>query len=306
MLIKKLKVRMFRNRYNMKYSLAEKNRVTLEYSKTVNLGDSLSPLIVNAMLERKGLTPDRAVSRTKHLMAVGSIIGRGRFDVTVWGTGVLREGIADVIAKQRLYRRYDIRAVRGPRTRKMLLDAGYDCPERYGDPAILMPQIYPAADAKAAGKKYPVSLILHHRTELCWCDDAPDQAQFRFCAPEQYRDQLHIIDPNTTDYRDFLDQIVQSERVISASLHGIILAESYGVPAVFLHFGVQDQEIKFHDWYESTGRTLRCVKTLPEAMDAAAMPLPDLSGMQKQIADAFPYDLWDESLPAEPYRRANS
>ena len=36
----------------------------------------------------------------------------------------------------------------------------------------------------------------------------------------------------TTDYRLFLNELVRGERVISSSLHGIILAESYGVPAV--------------------------------------------------------------------------
>lgn len=305
MIIDEIKYRAFRNRYGIRNAVSKPDQVNLEYSRTKNLGDTLSPLIVNRMLEKKNLSPEQKVSRTKHLTAVGSVVGRGRFDVTVWGTGILKPRTQEVLLNQKRYRKYDIRAVRGPKTREMFLKAGYECPEVFGDPAILMPMIYPAESAAAGGKKYPVSLILHHRTEIIR-EGCSDEENFRFLVPKELTDNgtVHIIDPNTDDYQVFIDEIVQSERIISASLHGIILAEVYGVPATFLNFGVQDQEIKFHDWYESTGRTLSCEKELEPALKNGPLPLPQLSAMQKQIAEAFPYDLWDESLTQHPYRRA--
>lgn len=36
----------------------------------------------------------------------------------------------------------DIRSVRGPVTRNILMDLGYDVPSVYGDPAILLPLFY--------------------------------------------------------------------------------------------------------------------------------------------------------------------
>ena len=42
-----------------------------------------------------------------------------------------------------------------------------------------------------------------------------------------------IISMNTNDYKSVIDKIVSCKIVYSSSLHGIILAEAYGVPAVF-------------------------------------------------------------------------
>ena len=49
----------------------------------------------------------------------------------------------------------------------------------------------------------------------------------------------HYIDVKTSDYRKFITEICQSKLIISSSLHGIILAESYGIPAIFLNEGVE-------------------------------------------------------------------
>ena len=294
MKINEIKYRLFRNRYGMKNAVSAPNQVNIEYSHTKNLGDTLSPLIVNWMLDRRNIPHNKKVDKTRHLMAVGSVVGRGRFDVTLWGPGILKPRIQQVIKDQKSYRRYDIRAVRGPETRKYFLNAGYDCPQVYGDPAIIMPLIYPAESALAQGKKYKASIILHHRTQIVH-DGTTDEEQFRFFIPRSMTDsgELHIIDPNTDDYHTFIDEIVSSEYVISASLHGIILAESYGIPAVFLNFGVQDQEIKFHDWYGSTGRKARFVKNIEDAVSCSHPNPPELSGMRDKLMEAFPYDLWD-------------
>lgn len=57
-----------------------------------------------------------------------------------------------------------------------------------------------------------------------------------------------------TDYRKFIDRIVNAELVISASLHGIILAEAYGIPAIMLNDTPSEDITKYKDWYFSTGR----------------------------------------------------
>lgn len=60
----------------------------------------------------------------------------------VWGTGI--HFIEDIIkvANDKNSRLLDIRAVRGPLTKRALEMAGYICPNIFGDPAILMPLIY--------------------------------------------------------------------------------------------------------------------------------------------------------------------
>lgn len=162
--------------------------------------------------------------------------------------------------------------MRGPITRSCLQEAGYDCPEVYGDPAVLMPLIYQPEDQT---KKYPVSVILHFSSSLKPGKD------------------VHQINVETDDYKDFIDQLTASEKIISSSLHGIILAEAYGIPAVFLNQDVTDQSLKYLDWYYSTGRkNIKMASTLEEALRMEPMELPDLRLMQQQIQDAFPTDLW--------------
>ena len=277
-----VKYRVFRNNYGLKDSPSQKHRVNLEYSKINNVGDSLSPVIINWMLKKRGISIDKTVKKTKHLMAVGSIVGRGRFDSTIWGSGILKDDVEPRLIKQAFYKKYDIRAVRGPITRKALMHAGYNCPEIYGDPAILMPLIY----SPKVERKYNCSIILHHRTVL---SDKTSEEQYAFSVPSN----INIIDPSTTDYKSFINSILASDFIISSSLHGIIISESYGIPSIFFNFGVKDQEIKFADWYSSTGRDLAYCSTIEEAFNRNSQKVPDLKKMQLQLIESFPYDLWD-------------
>ena len=251
---------------------ALRNQVNLEYwhAKT-NIGDTLSPVVVNWMLQRNNLSLDTPVKHTSHLLAIGSIIGMGDFDSTIWGSGVHTEKNIQNINRQAAYRKYDIRLVRGPKTRAALLNAGYTVPENYGDPAVIMPHIYQSHSTK----EYDCSIILHLSNS------------------NLDTKELHTIDVQTDDYRFFVDEICKSKKVISSSLHGIILSEVYGVPCIFLNQGMDKELMKFTDWYASTGRSeYRYANTIEEALDMEPMELPDFSQMQDTIINTFPYDLW--------------
>ena len=81
----------------------------------------------------------------------------------------------------------------------------------------------------------------------------------------------------TFDCGKVISEIVESEKIISSSLHGIILAETYKVPALLLLEKGKSQ-FKYEDYYFSTGRyNITLSHTLEEAWYLKAMPLPDLS-----------------------------
>ncbi|MCB7039390.1 polysaccharide pyruvyl transferase family protein [Eggerthella sinensis] len=266
------------NRRGLKGVRSNINRVNLEYSKSVNLGDSLSPVVVSWMLERKSIDASKAVTGTKHLMAIGSVAGRGIFDTTIWGSGVHKHEMIGHIKAQRGIRNCDIRTVRGPITREVFLSSGYECPLSYGDPAVLMPLIYPRQSRE---KRHKVSLVLHHA-------NSTDSLYLP--------DNCNMLNIKTLDYAAFIDGILESELVISSSLHGIILAEAYGVPCVFMCLGkvIEDQLMKFEDWYQSTGRSdIVITHSLEEALKTTPMKLPDLDAMRKNLIESFPYDLWE-------------
>ena len=106
--------------------------------------------------------------------------------------------------------------------------------------------------------------------------------------------EKNAISPLVEDWRTFIDSITNSELVISSSLHGIILAEAYGVPAIMLNHN-RDM-FKYRDWYYSTGRyDFPIADTVEEAlmMKPALLDKDILKAMQKRLLDSFPTDLWD-------------
>lgn len=240
-----------------------------------NLGDYLSKIVYEWMLAYYHLDPQKTFSHTKYLMSVGSILALGAFDAVVWGSGILRTSQIPSIFEKSCFRHLDIRAVRGPLTANVLQSAGYKCPSIYGDPAILMPLVYPGCSRE---KIHKISIIENlERVER----------------QESY-DGLNFIDIQTTDYKSFIDAILASEKVVSSSLHGIILAETYGVPAVFFNHKMDEQMFKFFDWYLSTERGACCIaETLEEAIVMEPSPLPKLSQMQQNLIHSFPVDLWE-------------
>jgi len=57
-------------------------------------------------------------------------------------------------------------------------------------------------------------------------------------------------------WTDFIDEICSCDFVISSSLHGLIIAEAYGIPSQWVEFGtyVDGWEFKYYDFYESIGK----------------------------------------------------
>lgn len=266
-----------RNRYCRHGKKAKEKQVNLEYfDSEVNLGDALSPVIYKWMLDRKSIDFQQKINQTKHLMAIGSILGgNGFFDATVWGSGIKSFDQVSALGKRKYFQKLDIRAVRGPLTREALLGCGYQCPHLFGDPAVLMPKIYHPHSQK--GEK--TALVSHFLSF-----DA---------IPEKKSDSIKKIDIKTTDYAKFIDELAECDKVISSSLHGIILAESYGIPAVFLGKGREGELLKYYDWYFSTKRTnIKIAHSIDEALEIEPLPLPELDEMRSNLISSFPYDLW--------------
>ena len=242
-----------------------------------NLGDFLGNVIVKWMLDKRGLSLDDYVECKKHLFTVGSGAVMSYQNMTLWGSGVARELPESFrrFLQRSWFRKLDIRAVRGPLSRDYLIKLGHKCPEVYGDPAILMPLIYSGVRSE---KKYDVTIIPQMMTEKGIRVKYPD---------------AHIISMNTNDYKGVIDQILQSKLIISSSLHGIILADAYGVPSVWYRGLRKDIDFKYLDYYASTGRKPEYIPvSVEEAMKSEPLPLPDLKPLQDGLLETFPYDLW--------------
>lgn len=253
----------------------QKNRVNLHWwsmkrdDGKENFGDYLSYEIVQTMLNKKGLSLDTPIKGTKHLYGIGSIIQGGAQNATIWGSG-LKSGNKDFNWLVRLTRKLDVRLVRGPKTREVLIANGYDCPEKYGDPALILPLLY---QPKNINKNKDYLVVLHHETSL---------------------NVKEYLSPICHGYKEFIDELCSAKLVISSSLHGIILAETYGIPAILLMDKATNNMFKYNDYYYSTGRyEYPIAKTVEEALRMKPAALPDFTELRNNILETFPYDLWE-------------
>lgn len=245
-----------------------------------NLGDELGKVVIDWMLSnyKKGvITRDAWVKKKKFFVSIGSAVLSSYQDATFWGTGVMyRYSAARAVFHTKLFRKLDFRAVRGPLTREYVMKLGHKCPEVYGDPAILMPMIYKPETEKS----HEYAIIPQYVTEK----------RIR----EKYPNGL-IISMNTNDYKNVISQIVSCKKIITSSLHGVILAEAYGVPAVWYRGLGEKVDFKYMDYYYSTGRhDIPLLTTVEEALSVEPLPIPDLSELQQGLIKTFPYDLWEQ------------
>ena len=127
--------------------------------------------------------------------------------------------------------------MRGPQTRKFLLNQGFEVPEIYGDPALLLPTYYhPEIE-----KHYKIGVIPHYndfkKIEGFYKSDA----------------SILLINLMTNDVEKTTDEFLKCEKIVSSSLHGIIVAHAYGIPAVWQKFSndVFGDDIKYQDYFES-------------------------------------------------------
>lgn len=199
-----------------------------------NYGDLLSKYLIEKISGKKikFIQPKKQPFlkfNKRNLLAIGSIIHHASKDSIVWGSGIIdfNQQIAEA----------DFRAVRGPRTRDYLLSLGYSCPEIYGDPAIFLPDYY----SPRIEKKYSLGVIPHyHDLEL---------AKEIFSGWEGVK----VIDLLTLDIEATTREILECEKIISTSLHGIIVAHAYQIPGIWVKMSdkIFGNDIKYVDYLES-------------------------------------------------------
>ena len=204
------------------------------------------------------------MSREQRLLAVGSILHFARDGDVVWGAGVNGKMLQDS------YPRLDVRAVRGPLTAELLRRGGVDAPDVFGDPALLIPHLWTDDELGIVRASGGTVLVpnLHDRA------DFPPEA----------------IDPRA-DVVACVRAIASANLVVSSSLHGVVVAEAYGVPAVLVASSTEPA-LKYEDYYRGTGRSLPATAaTWRDGLATTPAP-PIASWSPEPLLAAFPADLW--------------
>ena len=196
-----------------------------------NWGDSLNPVLAQFLSGRR--VRNCWPYYYDRYLAIGSVLGFADSRTEVWGSGFIREGETGAEAPKKVH------AVRGPLSRMALLKQGIDCPDVLGDPALLLPYFY----NPEVPKRFDVGIIPHFIDKgHPWI-----HAQLRDSA-------VHLIDVES-DTWEFVRQVKSCRVILSSSLHGLICADAYGVPNVWIVLSdkVIGADFKFRDYKLSIG-----------------------------------------------------
>ena len=162
-----------------------------------NAGDQLTPLVLR---EFAGIEAEWATAADSQVVVVGSIATMlpRQYTGAVLGIGKAREAPIDLS-------RADVRALRGPLT---LRGSGVTHPVALGDPGLLVSLLYPERDITS-----DIGVVPH------WQDGH---------LAGQYPGAL-VIDVRRP-VEQVIAEIASCERIVASSLHGLIIADAYGIP----------------------------------------------------------------------------
>jgi len=246
----------------------------------VNFGDLLSLKIVERIVGKPlRYYNKKTPNQDRKLLALGSILYFANQNDVVWGSGIngKRPNIKDY-----KFTDLDVRAVRGPQARAFLKNNfNIDCPEIYGDPALLVPYLFPEFQKKEHPKN-PYIIVSHYEDVKFFKDNTN-----------------HVVVYSTEPWDVVINKILDSEFVISSSLHGIVIAEAFGIPARLLRINEVEGLVKFKDYYQGTGRDIFTYATsVKEALLIGGEP-PFQCDLKK-LYEAFPFEFWPDSEFPQP------
>ena len=245
-----------------------------------NFGDALTPWL----LYRYGRIAVHTAPRAAGMAGVGSILEQlpSQFPGTIWGSGLLYGEPVDLPLA-----RYA--AVRGHLTRRV---QGITGPVALGDPGLLI-----ARHVRRPRRRWTLGVVPHGVHE-----DHPDVLAFA----KRFPGEVRIIGTRAT-VGTVVREIGRCDAVVSSSLHGLVVADSFGIPSAW--FGLKPSlwggSFKFAD-YESVvtpGRSRRVIltagspltsvldATAPAESERVAISMTDLEASLGQV----------ETLPLAPF-----
>jgi len=215
---------------------------TYWWDEVPNFGDWIGPYIISRMTNRP-LVNCKGSIREKTLFSVGSILEHIDRDYNmseVWGSGLIQP-LHKKRAKKLNKHIGKIYAVRGELTRSELIKhTSLEVPKIFGDPALLMPHFY-----------MPLKNNNTKKISIC-----PHFSHYKYFSNVLLSDELNVIDVRNS-LKSVLNDIINSKICISSSLHGLIIAQAYGIPWVWLDLpesALDGNDFKFYDFFSTLKR----------------------------------------------------
>jgi pyruvyltransferase len=240
-----------------------------------NFGDWLSPELCQLL---SGRSVVHAAPNQADLVAIGSILQRvkHRFwnrKTHIWGSGFIEH-------QNPVHARHFYHAVRGKKTASLIKGAKIAA---LGDPGLLVDRLLP--DYRKIAKDCRIGLIPHYK----------DQSNPYVKAIAERFTDIKIVDIYS-ETQEFLHQSAACEVILSSSLHGLIVADAFGIPNAWIKLSnaVRGDDFKFQDYYSVFD--IAPTALLPDETDSEALKKieheyhrPHLESIKGALLAAFPY-----------------
>ncbi len=242
-----------------------------QFSEVPNVGDAIGARLVEAITGRAVRVVGEGPLLVPNLIAIGSIAHWSDEHSVLWGCGLIGRGVSFCPPAMVL-------ALRGNLTRDHFVAQGINCGDLLGDAGLLLPELIAPAEPF-----HRVGLVPHYVDR--------DSAFVDVCR----REGVPIIDVQGSP-ETYVEQLTSCHRIISSSLHGIILAHAYAIAAAWVVISdrVHGDGFKFFDYYSSLGVKARDVPmlspadgTIDQMMDKCWRPdaLPDRAALRTALIE---------------------
>jgi hypothetical protein len=221
-----------------------KTKVTTAYwwSEVPNFGDGLAPLLLERFADIK--VEWGTISHSK-VASVGSILEHipPLWDGVILGSGRLKENSSLHLQQMTSGITAKILALRGPLTAKYI-------PGTYalGDPGLLADELVGLQE-----KVWDLGIIPHFSDKIL-------VAKYKALIPDKH--SVRVIH-TSQDPLTVLREIGSCRRIVTSSLHGMIVADAFGIPGKLEYTKAMDKDggdFKFRDYSASIGLPLELGK----------------------------------------------
>ena len=263
-----LRYHIWRRRKNIK----KRPIKTYWYKNVTNFGDLITGDILKELF---GYNIEWAPPEKCELICAGSILDDNtKESAYVWGSGIIKDG-------PKIKKKLNYRAVRGKLTLGRINVKGKQ-KVALGDPGLLVNLVYPVSGVKT-GK---IGVIPHYvDTEHPIIKKIKQDERFTI---------ISVADPPQKN----AETISQCKLILSSSLHGLIFADSFGVPNAHIQLSdkVVGGEYKFKDYCSAINKNYNKAN-LDKIMEEEYLnkiirdyrPIDQLKTIQKELIKSFPF-----------------
>ena len=236
--------------YNIKYHLktflwnqSGLSPINYVQYKTGEWGDTISPTLIQYLSNAKPREIDIKEYKTlsyqsdrldEFYLMVGSTLHHADKQLIVWGSGFSQAKLSFEQAPKLIC------AVRGPLSRDRVIALGIECPDLWGDPLLLLPKFY----SPKIASDYRLGIISHI-------------ADYSASTLKQLlkNEGVLLIDTSKLSVKEVADLVCRCDKVVSTSLHGLVLADAYQIASGWIKNSKRspEQDFKFYDYFSSLG-----------------------------------------------------